>query len=321
MYMRGGYGLVAAAAMGALAGCTAAAPTGTQLESAGTGRFFAGSGDAGAAKAIGDGNKLQADPPMAVGGYARGVYGVPGRIDRGSSFALVKNDKGGVDMTVNGETIAFTGNERQGGGFFRMQADGLAKQGHPWKSQQDKSSYSELWSYAFEESLQSVHSGFAVVGVETKPDVLANKPSATYRGGMGGETHAGPMQGDWHQLVSKGPDSTVLNVQFGANPTISGTITNMRIADATGQGSQNGWGPFRDMAGTLTLESAPITGNGFEGKLTADQAFKNEVGFANFDNGKYAGRFYGPNGEEAAGVISGDNNVGSQFIGGFRAWE
>lgn len=316
MRIGGSYGLAAVLAAGGLSACTAAAPTGLE-PGAGPGRVVT-TGNISAAGALDAGNKLQADPPMAVGGYARGVYGVPGRVDRGSSFAIVKNNKGGVDITMDGTNFSYAAADKQGNGYYRSDGGG-AHQAHSWESAADKHSFSQLWSYSFEENVNSTHSGFAVVGAETKPEVLVNKASATYRGSMGGHTIAGPMQGDWRQLVSKGMDSTVLDVQFGANPTISGTISNMQIRDSVNDGK--GWGPFRDMAGTLTLESAPISGNGYEGKVTADAAFINSVGFTKFENGKYAGRFYGPNGEEAAGVISGDNNVGSMFLGGFRAWE
>lgn len=309
--------LAAVLAAGGVSACTAAAPTGLE-PGPGPGRFVA-TGNTSAAGALEAGNKLQADPPMAVGGYARGVYGVPGRIDRGSSFAVAKNSKGGVDVTMNGTTFSYAANEREGSNGYVQSEGGRVRHAGTWESQADKHGFSQLWSYSYEETEHSVHSGFAVVGLETKPDVLVNKPSATYRGTMGGHTIAGPMQGDWRQLVSKGTDSTVLDVKFGANPTISGTISNMQIRDSVNDGK--GWGPFRDMAGTLTLESAPITGNGYEGTVTADAAFINSVGFTKFENGKYAGRFYGPNGEETAGVISADNNVGSMLLGGFRAWE
>ena len=58
-----------------------------------------------------------------------------------------------------------------------------------------------------------------------------------------------------------------------------------------------------DIAGTLNMETANFSVNGFSGGLSSDAAFTAATGFQIDGSSSYGGAFYGPEAEEIGGVI------------------
>ncbi len=167
-------------------------------------------------------------------------------------------------------------------------------------------------------------SGYATIGIQTLPSVVASQTAtATYVG----NGSLNPTQGTQVKLAgvaapSIGNDGLYMdinfNVNFGTN-TVSGTGTDV----TTNFAQQNQDGSYPEIInGIITFGSAPIVGNGFAGTFTIDSGGRNRFGISGNPIGNYAGNFFGPAADDIAGVmrIQGTNALGTIYGGGgFRA--
>ncbi len=149
----------------------------------------------------------------------------------------------------------------------------------------------------------TIISGYATIGVHTPPAAVTQQTAtATYTGGfgLGFIPSAGSRSLNYGISGTKNGDLT-MNVDFDAN-TIGGT------------------GTF-DRGGTITFDSAPISGNGFAGSFRLDATGRREANLTNNPVGNYSGNFFGPDADDIAGVMqmNGTHANGTLLgIGGFR---
>ena len=95
-----------------------------------------------------------------------------------------------------------------------------------------------------------------------------------------------------------------MTANFGAGE-VSGVMSNFVAEDEFGD---------QALDGTVAMNTATFTQNGFKGTLTADDAFG--AGGVTIDpTSTYSGAFYGPSAEQVAGVI---NLTGSDGTDGFN---
>ena len=135
--------------------------------------------------------------------------------------------------------------------------------------------------------------GHAIIGVATPDGALAARTrTATYDGYF--FAHSMDKNGGSLTSPTQVRGGMQLKADFDAN-TISGRSTSFETQQGTGASvTQNK---------TITLNQTAIGSGGeaalYRGKITSD--------FAPLNGGDYAGRFFGPNAEETAGIISGDD--------------
>ncbi|MEX2389195.1 MAG: transferrin-binding protein-like solute binding protein [Phycisphaeraceae bacterium] len=143
------------------------------------------------------------------------------------------------------------------------------------------------------------HNSFALfyMGLETDPNQLPTG-SATYTGDVYGDVpgHPQSLHGD-----------LLLTADF-AGDAVTGEMTNMRVWD-------NGQKDFNDLA-----YEAGITGNRFDGTLTAGAAGDPDISVAEGAEGSVEGRFFGPEAEEVGGLwlIDDDGHRARGVFGGQR---
>ncbi len=283
---------------------------------------YAVTADDTAARAISDGKTLKASKTAAA--TLLDYNANTSRTVDASDFSIKKNANGGVDVTVNGKTTSFAKADElvEGGetaGWERDVEGQDYKLLHPVNGTFDETMngtgdyrYAQLWRYFLDDGSTSVR-GFAAIGAETKPDALKGKANATYKGRATAET----------QLADDATTRTGVegDLQLAANfdkGSVSGKMDNLSARTRSGD---SGWSPWTPVDGTVTLETAKISGNAYDGKLKGDTAFNTLID-GNLDGSTYSGRFYGPKAEETAGVFKlkgtseGDGFVGS---GGFAA--
>lgn len=195
---------------------------------------------------------------------------------------FAENDQGGVDVNIGGEVLSFTAADLEAGENW-----------HTWETDDTRvnvaqwSEYGKfVWYDTWDENGVNVLDGVAVIGTETTADVIASKANATYSG----------FSEIW--VNDEGLLSDLeMAADFNAG-TISGSLTNFVLSNDTSI----------SVPGTVNMESANIVGNGFAGDILSTGA-----GLAGQEfTGIYNGKFYGPNGEEVAGVLAGSNvdNIG-----------
>lgn len=247
-----------------------------------------------------------------------------------TAFALRRNDQGGVDLTVDGETTSFAASGGTGYGWVQQEGANWRELASWQGSEEDvlndvSGEYSQMWQYfLYDDSTGLETAGHAVIGTETRPSVLTAKASATYRGYMTArsfgaddptrsvEYQAGTNAG--RELAGGREGSRVLmTADFDAS-TIAGDVTGI-VARTRGAGGAI-TSPFEALPGRVVMEEAQIVGNGYQGRLTAVDGFPEDLG----TDASYSGRFYGPNAEETAGVLSipGETETAS---GAYRAFE
>lgn len=135
---------------------------------------------------------------------------------------------------------------------------------------------------------------FGVAGTETRDDGFDGLGTASYSGRS--RIDAYPTTG----FVDNGTSrlriesDVAMTADFGAG-TISGVMDEFRTRDP-------GSDTWEDVDGTVAMQETALTGNAFDGTLAADAVWQADTG-ATF-TGSYAGAFYGPAAEEAAGSIS-----------------
>ena len=149
----------------------------------------------------------------------------------------------------------------------------------------------------------TIISGVATIGVHTPPAAVTQQTAtATYTGGFG---------------LSFIPSAGSRSLNYGINSNNGGSLTMNVDFDANTIG---GTGTF-DRGGTITFDSAPISGNGFAGSFRLDAAGRTESNLTNNPVGSYAGNFFGPDADDIAGVMqmNGTHANGTLLgIGGFR---
>ncbi|MCT7375813.1 transferrin-binding protein-like solute binding protein [Chelativorans salis] len=218
------------------------------------------------------------------------------------NLTIKKNDEGGVDVSVDGIEVSYSASDLSDDGYGWQQGDfGLytrsadsAEDALAGKAAYD---HHQVWSY-FWSTGEGALNGLAVIGTETKASALTSEATATYSG----YAHA--------DLYTKGSDSFDRERVRGAldmtarfdEGKISGSISSLqdRVTDDT-------------IAGSVSMNETDIDGNAFSGSLTPDAALAGVVG--DFE-GNYAGKFYGPGGEEVGGVLSfGSDAEDGELIG------
>ncbi len=149
----------------------------------------------------------------------------------------------------------------------------------------------------------TIISGFATIGVYTPPAAVTQQTAtATYTGRL---------------TLSFVPSAGSQSLNFGISGTKRGSLTMNVDFDANtigGTGTLN-------RGGTITFDSAPISGNGFAGSFRLDGAARTEVNLTNNPVGNYSGNFFGPDADDIAGVMqmNGTHANGTLLgVGGFR---
>lgn len=271
-----------------------------------------------AVKALDDGKTLQSDSKTSSAMSVNHTTGdtAPTTAD----VSLAKNSQGGVTLTVNGVKQVFTGaNATPDGHGYRVQTSNKDMSIYTWDKAtvadalaSSNTDYAQVWNYYVYNGKEPNTEGFAVLGTETKPDTLKGLPSATYNGRM--TTKAYPNTGyvDNKTSILRLSGDVSMNADFGAG-TVNGNIGNLTIRDP---------GTTTDVAtsGSIAMDTAPISGNGFSGTLTPSGTFAGPTSTLTVSNGTYAGKFFGPNADQVGGTIGlkgnydGEDGSGSGFF-------
>ena len=195
--------------------------------------------------------------------------------------------------------------------------DGSVVEGSRWWDDNPERTYHDLgwWSIKLDDG-DYVVTEDVVFGFETRPAVLQDLGSATY-------------EGWWHSLFVKReytyPDQTnlygsmILNADLSEGE-ISGLVSDLFLWPSP-QEDPDRTGRYLSATNGIVISNGQITGAGFGADWEVQDENSAEVlddsirGFS----GEVLGAFYGPNGEEIAGVITGSRNVsdttGEVFVG------
>lgn len=279
-----------------------------------------------AAEALEDGTSLKASQ-RASSGWTRNFDAETAALSGDSTATVRRNDQGGLDLTVGGQTIRFVAADLSEDGYGFVLPDGSAS---IWAWDADSMAealdpsegrYSLVFDYHSDNDDDTGRNGFLVVGTETADADLQALPTATYEGYARMRVASTTGFDDFDADVSEARGDVTMVADFGAG-TVSGEVTNMegrapRLEDPT-----RTWTPFD---GSLAMEEAAITGNGFTGAITADAGFNAEVG--TIDGGStYSGTFFGPGGEEVGGGINltgtgAEDGLDYVGYGFWKAWQ
>lgn len=279
-----------------------------------------------AAEALEDGATLRASQ-RASSGWTRTFDAETAELSGDSTATVRRNDEGGLDLTVGGQTIRFTSADLSEDGYGFVLPDGSAGiwswDGESMAEALDPAGgrYSLVFDFYNDNADGTGRNGFLVVGTETAEADLQALPTATYEGYA--RMRVAPTTGfdDYQADVSEARGDVTLVADFGAG-TVSGEVTNMAGRVPQLEDPTRTWTAFD---GSLTMEEAAITGNGFTGAITADAGFTAEIG--SIDAGSsYSGTFFGPGGEEVGGGINLTGTAaedGLDYIGfgHWRAWQ
>lgn len=257
-------------------------------------------------KALSAGEKLLAMKRMSVAAHIkqdRKVAAMP-------EFSIKKNDKGGHDISVGGETESFTKANLQGdqdGDYGYQKGNRGVYNASNYLGDMDKRA-ANLWSYYWDTDAGQTLNGYAVTGVETELlAVSARTAKATYAGFANADVYL-KTDGDEARVSLYG--NMTLNADFDSSK-VSGKIDDINgvVRDSHGNKLQ---GFSSD--GQVNLVKTDIIGNGYSGDLTGEVTHFGEV------DGSYTGKFYGANAEETAGTLLVDDEE-RIAVGGFHAWE
>ncbi|GLQ53773.1 hypothetical protein GCM10010862_10320 [Devosia nitrariae] len=238
------------------------------------------------------------------------------RAQGSNEFSIKKNDQGGVDVTIDGETISYSATDVDGDyGWSKETEDGLNRDlytaiggtAEEVLAGAGRRPYHQIWSYFWDTGNESRLHGVAVVGAETRSEALEGKANATYSGwGLANIYPDDEAAAGYERARIEGELN--MAADFNAS-TISGAITDL----STETRSNGTWSASQAIAGSVAMDNAAIAGNEFSGNLTPSANLTATVG--DF-TGTYAGKFFGPNGEEVGGVLSitGDDAVGTGFF-------
>ncbi len=281
-----------------------------------TTRHFAA--DAGvAAKALNDGKTLTAQK----GGTA--TYEIDWNtgtttLRSGDTFSVAKNASGELTMTVNGREFAFSPGDRF------VDSDGMV---YSYDVQSPSTSvwlylgsytgtldetldpngtdYAQIWGYYVDADQNGIASqAYSVVGTETRAADLALLPSATYSGRTRMDVIPATGYSGGSSSRTRVRSDLSMAADFGAG-TIGGSLTNITVEPPGGSQSA--------VAGTISMDQATLSGNGFASTLTPDAAFITGQGAGWTGSGNYAVKFFGPAADQVAGTMTmtGTNSSGA----------
>lgn len=279
--------------------------------------------DHAAAAALNDGKTLTADPATNSSTTEINFADNSVKAVKAASFAIKKNATGGMDMTVNGETVSFAstdlgadpadrpyGWEKTSGDYKGLYSESGLKDG----SDQE---YLQVWTYDTDNGDTGTR-GVAVVGAETPESAIKGQANATYTGWAQADTR---RVDDRKERTRVGGDLT-LAADFTAG-SVSGEVANLQ-AKERGAATGDTWSAPQAVAGKLIMGTAKIGSNGFSGgSLALDATASANLG-ANINGSTYSGRFYGPDADQVGGVmnIKGSNDdgsiVGSGYFVGYK---
>ena len=232
-------------------------------------------------------------------------------------FTLRKTAEGNLAMTVDGTEIIFTEADRSEFGYVDDTAPGYLSLSSADGDQEnvldpENTSYANVFSYYFDNTGEGGNYGYVVIGAETElADLEALSSELTYNGFMNIEFH---QQTDYVRFAEsavrvRGNMELVANFDSGM---ISG---NSELGDLMLRDGDTDEAP---MDGQVFYTSTMIDGTSFGSTITADTDFYTSTGVGLVDV-EYEGSFFGPNGEEAAGVLSGTSAGGYNVVGQFNA--
>ena len=278
--------------------------------------------DAGtAAMALDEGMTLRASQ-RASSQWTRNFDTQTAVLSADSSATISRNDAGGLDLTIGGQTFSFSSADVTDDGYGFQLPDGSAG---IWTWSADSMAaaldpaypdHQLVFDYYADFSESGGVNGFAVIGTEAAVAALANLPTATFSGYT--RIRLAPQTGftNWDNSVSEAEGDVSLTANFGSG-TVSGAITNIGGRAPFTEDPDRTW---TALDGEVTMAEAAITGNGFTGGLSGDAAFNANVG--TLDPGSsYSGTFFGENADEVAGGINvtGADPDGGKFLG-FGFW-
>ncbi|MEM5500344.1 transferrin-binding protein-like solute binding protein [Ahrensia kielensis] len=234
--------------------------------------------------------------------YGKGTVAKTGEQD----FSLKKNDRGGIDVTIEGRDFSFGEKDKlepddEGNVYdFEQDADGKYAGVFSYTGTLEQAlgegregqRYHRAIGYQIYDGSEPNLRGVAVIGAETPQaamDALASsaKPIAKYSGTFRVDSFPTAEFASVSSSRTRVRGDFDMEADFGAG-TISGETTYVEAREP-------GQNDFSKNDNHFEFSKTDITGNGYEGTVTANGG--DAVG-------KYSGGFYGPSAEEIAGVIS-----------------
>ena len=158
--------------------------------------------------------------------------------------------------------------------------------------------------------------GKSAFGVLSPSDSLATLGSATYEGHISAELHSDFTSGNWRDTLQYLWGEMTLQADFSAG-TVHGAVGREDGDELWIQRSDRSWMELTE-TNSIAISDGEIDENRFhaewEGQDTdANSALDDSMrGF----EGSMLGEFYGPNGEEVGGVLTGERAANNQVING-----
>ena len=168
----------------------------------------------------------------------------------------------------------------------------------------------EFWTNQLSGNTSLYNEGFFVVGTVTKPADLKGMPTATYSGKAHVLARASSGYTSFNASTMQVESDVKMTANF-INGTVNGSLINIR----SGPESTN---PvvLTSNPGTILMNNAPISGNGFSGTVTPDSTFASTASNPTISSGTYSGNFFGPAADEVGGTLS---LTGTNTSGAFNA--
>lgn len=268
-----------------------------------------------AAVALNDGKTLKADPASNSSAVNIDWDANTAKGEK-PTFSVKKNGNGGMDMTVNGQTVSFAAADAPAD-----PADapyGWEKNGNDYKDlynyngMRDGSDqgYVQVWGYTVDDGPKTLR-GYGVVGLETPEDTVKTHANATYKGRARADT---VQDGAPNERTGARGDLT-LNADFAAG-SVSGSVDNVEGRDR-GAATNNQWTAWQAAPGKIILGNAAISSNGFSGGSVSLDATAAQTFGADLSGSTYSGRFYGPDADQVGGVMNivGTNDEDKKVVG------
>lgn len=224
-----------------------------------------------------------------------------------ADVSIKKNDQGGVTLTVDGVEQVFTSADISSDGYGYDISDAANDKYVSVFTYRDASAadtldpsnpnYAQMWEYNTNQVSAGGNpnlTGFVVVGTETKPEDIAGLPTATYNGRL--YVKFRPDAGYDGGITGRLSGDVAMTADFGAGE-VSGSVGNLQLREPS-------TGTSVATAGSIAMDPAAISGNGFSGSLTPSGSFAGPSGALVMTDGAYAGTFFGPAAEEVGGAIT-----------------
>ncbi|MFT5270283.1 MAG: hypothetical protein ACI85V_000288 [bacterium] len=220
-----------------------------------------------------------------------------------ATLTFRRTSSGDLETTINGVTTVFTSAdleedgdgysiEPEGGGLI-----GVFGQGESLQDQmKDSGSHSGTISYFSSNVDGKTVYTYAILGARTAADV-APSGGAQFNGDFKIETL--PVTG----FESLTTDRTRLEGEVTLDVDVAGMISG-RLTDLTIRSSNDG--DRETVPGEIAMSQSAIAADSFSGNLTANQTLVDakDFGLTDADFGSYTGRLYGPDAEEATGILT-----------------